>query len=74
MGYFMVEKKIPVFNDHLMDLMIRKGVEISGRCDSIHAHLWIPEDKEDEVLLLLKNNGFYLSETYKQRRHKHSVF
>jgi len=70
MGYYVIEKKIPIFREELLDIIIRKGVEISGGSDLIHAHIWIPEGKENDVLKILKNDGFYLSETYCMKRHK----
>ena len=71
MSYFVVEKKVQIFEKEVLDAIIRKGAEISGSCDLVHAHVWIPEGKEDAVLKILKKEGFYTTESYKKDRTHH---
>jgi len=63
-GFHIVEKRVPIFDDSILHKLGELGVQISGGSGVIHAHIWIPPGKEEEVLAFLKTRGFVEAEPY----------
>ncbi len=65
-AFYVVEKRVPIFEEELLGTISKMGAQISGGDGKIHAHLWIPVDKHKEILETLENNGFYVSQPYEK--------
>lgn len=63
-GFYVVEKRVPLFSAELLAELAKLGVQVSGGVGKIHAHIWIPEGKEIEVFELLGKEGFYEAEPH----------
>lgn len=72
MGEFCVfQKHVPVVEPELISDLAKLGVQVCGDSGQIHAHLWIPDNRMNDVLDIMENRGFFLSKPYHSHHHQH---
>lgn len=66
-AFYVVEKRVPIFEPELLARISDLGAQVSGGAGKIHAHVWIPKDNHKEILEALEAAGFFVDVPYPER-------
>ena len=67
-AFYVIEKRVPLFDAALLGKLSQWGAQVSGGDGKIHAHIWIPLDRHSEIIENLEREGFYISQPYERHR------
>ncbi len=71
MGEFCVfQKHVGVVSSDLIIDLEKIGAKVCGDSGAIHTHVWVPDERYNDVVELMEVHGFYLSKPY-AHHHRH---